>query len=140
MPSPSHASPSTTTPASTTSYTQYVHARGSLPSAEIYENVAGTGSRSWPEASGATNKQQQSHPDGTQQTFTIDTFDLPQTAVPLLEPPGPRASDEEKKDFLLQQLDSFGKMEPMFENYLSLGGCAAERVTGGAHSCLQSTV
>lgn len=60
-----------------------------------------------------------------------DTFDFTQTQVPMSEPPGPRASSEEKMDFLQQQLDSFGLDRPIFDDLLLLGSGGQQRRQGG---------
>lgn len=62
----------------------------------------------------------------------MDTFDMSYTAVPLLHPPGPQATDQERTDFLQQQLDSFGRNTPIFDDLLSLGAGDTERRQGGA--------
>lgn len=80
---------------------------------------------------GAAPPMNQHHSEGDQTQDPSDTFDMAHTAVALLRPPGPEASHEEKKEFLEQQLDSFGRNTPIFDDLLSLGRGHTERRQGG---------
>lgn len=82
------------------------------------------------QAPGPTITQQ---PYQTFQSSEQDTFDLTHTVAPLLPPPGPGASLDDKVDFLQQQLDSFGLDMPIFDDLLSLGSSPTERRQGGGH-------
>lgn len=75
--------------------------------------------------------------EGDQTQGPSDTFDMTQSAVPLLRPPGPKASHEDKKEFLEQQLDSFNRNSPIFDDLLSLGRGDTERRQGGVDTAQQ---
>lgn len=59
-----------------------------------------------------------------------DTFLMTHTEISAT-PPGEGASQEEKFDFLLQQLDSFGTQAPAFGDLVFLGSSSTHRMQGG---------
>lgn len=67
----------------------------------------------------------------TESSAEQDTFDMTHSAETLLRPPGPNASADERIDFLMQQLDSFGVDKPVVGDLISLGGSITERMQGG---------
>lgn len=79
---------------------------------------------------GSTNNFSNYTPNGS---TTQDTFNLTHTVqvVELLPKPGDKASLDEKFDFLHQQLDSFGRDLPVFDDLVLLGGSSSERMQGG---------
>lgn len=60
-----------------------------------------------------------------------DTFDMTHTVPLLLTPPQPNASSADKKEFLKQQLDSFGLDQPIYETVYLLGSSSPYRSEGG---------
>jgi hypothetical protein len=64
----------------------------------------------------------------------VDTFDLPHTAALLASPPLPAASEEEKLEFLHQQLDSIGSEKAILSGLVLLGSSQHQRIQGGALS------
>jgi hypothetical protein len=69
-----------------------------------------------------------------EKTQVIDTFDLTHTAAPLPPPPALAASEEEKIDFLHQQLDSIGTESAILSGLVLLGSSQHQRLQGGALS------
>lgn len=70
-------------------------------------------------------------PRQNQTKSVTDTFDLTHTAAPLLPPPGPNSSNDERVDFIQQQLDGFGAQIPIFDDVVLLGCGSSERRQGG---------
>ena len=60
-----------------------------------------------------------------------NTCDMPYDSVSLMPPPGPKASHDDKVDFIQQQLDTFGADIPIFDDLVSLGSGDSERRQGG---------
>lgn len=65
-------------------------------------------------------------------TAEQDTFMLTHSVLDGgMPPPAPNASQQEKVDFLLQQLDTFGTQNPALGELVLLGGRSSNRMQGG---------
>jgi hypothetical protein len=67
-------------------------------------------------------------------TLIVDTFDMSRTAAPLSPPSALAASEEEKMEFLHQQLDSIGLESAILSGLVLLGSSQHQRLQGGVHS------
>lgn len=68
---------------------------------------------------------------GRKGSSTVDTFDLPRTAGPLMSRPAPNAPVDVKIDFLQQQLDQLGVEQPILGHLVLLGRGSNLRLQGG---------
>jgi hypothetical protein len=64
----------------------------------------------------------------------VDTFDMSHTAAELRQPPDLNSPEEERMEFLHQQLDSIGMERAISSGLLLLGSGRTQRIQGGASS------
>lgn len=78
---------------------------------------------------------EEEHAEQNDECLKKDTMDKGFTTEELMDPPGEGVSQEERMDFIHQQLGGFGRRHVAFHGLVFLGSGDRDRVQGGISLC-----